>query len=144
MVLKLLVQLQDVSLSYGEKKIFSQVHFNIHTQEKLCVLGRNGAGKSSLFKLITRELEPDSGEVHLRNNIVVSQLDQDLPTDLTISVFDYVRSGLHHLQTMLEDFHRLRTIEAPSNQLKKTTPSNTATHRCQQCLGYRCSGQRNL
>ena len=116
---KLLVQLQDISLHFGEKKIFNQASLSIHSQEKLCVLGRNGAGKSSLFKLITGKLEPDTGEVHLRNNILISQLDQDLPQNLDFSVFDYVQTGLEHFRSLQKEYQQLQSLPNPTHQQKK-------------------------
>ena len=114
-----IAQLQDISLRFGEKKIFNQASLSIHSQDKLCVLGRNGAGKSSLFKLITGKLEPDSGEVHLRNNILISQLDQDLPQNLDISVFDYVQQGLEHFLCLLRDYQHLQSLQNPTPQQAK-------------------------
>ena len=48
-----LVRLDDVSLAYGEQKLLTSVEFEIEPGERVCLIGRNGTGKTSLFRLIT-------------------------------------------------------------------------------------------
>ncbi|MCB1740426.1 MAG: ATP-binding cassette domain-containing protein, partial [Gammaproteobacteria bacterium] len=85
------------------------------------------AGKSTLFKLISGEYEPDSGSIARRNGLRVSQLPQSLPEDLDRSVFDYVGDGLAELRGFIHDYEqiarqadadrRLRELETLQKQI---------------------------
>jgi len=57
------VRLDKVSLSFGLKPLLDAADLHIRRSERVCLLGRNGEGKSSLLQLITRQIVPDGGEV---------------------------------------------------------------------------------
>ena len=61
-----IVRLDKVSLSFGRKPLLDHIALQIRKGERVCLLGRNGEGKSSLLRVITREIVPDSGEVWIR------------------------------------------------------------------------------
>ena len=58
-----LLRFDEVSLEFGDLKILSDAEFSIEPGERVCLIGRNGAGKSTTLKLITGELQPDRGEI---------------------------------------------------------------------------------
>ena len=58
-----LVRFDTVAVSFGEQVILSGADFRIEEGERLCLIGRNGAGKSTCLKLITGAIEPDDGKV---------------------------------------------------------------------------------
>ena len=70
------VRLDKVSLSFGLKPLLDDVALQIRKRERVCLLGRNGEGKSSLLQLITRQINPDSGEVWVRPGARVASLAQ--------------------------------------------------------------------
>ena len=72
----------------------------------MCLIGRNGAGKSTTFKLITGEIEADSGEIVPRSGLVVSQLAQSLPDAMDHGVREVVKSGLTGIQALLDEYRR--------------------------------------
>ena len=72
------VRLDKVSLSFGLKPLLDKVDLQIRKGERVCLLGRNGEGKSSLLQLITRQLVPDSGEVWVRPGARVASLAQEV------------------------------------------------------------------
>ena len=76
-----LVRLNQVSLAFGDQPVFRDADFSIEPGERVCLIGRNGAGKTTLLRLVTGSQQPDAGEVVLRNDMVVSQLEQELPAD---------------------------------------------------------------
>jgi ATP-binding cassette subfamily F protein uup len=102
-----LVRLNGVSLSFGDQPSFRDADFSIEPGERVCLIGRNGAGKTTLLRLITGEQHPDEGEVVLRNEIVVAQLEQELPADQGLTVREVVRSGLAGLQALVDRFEEL-------------------------------------
>ena len=73
-----MLQINDLTLSFGDQELLSDVSFNIHSNERIGLVGRNGSGKTSLFKLITGELHPDSGRIMIPKNYTVGYLKQHL------------------------------------------------------------------
>ena len=107
----------QVSLRFGEQLILREADFVLEPGERVSLIGRNGAGKTSLFRLISGELDPDDGEVRLRSDVVVSQLLQTLPQDQTRTVFDYVKSGLNTLAQLIDEFRERSTTELDARGL---------------------------
>jgi ATP-binding cassette subfamily F protein uup len=88
------VRLDKVSLSFGRKPLLDNVTLQIRKGERVCLLGRNGEGKSSLLRLITREAVPDGGEVWVRPGAKVAALAQEVSQASDQSVLEVVRSGV--------------------------------------------------
>ncbi|MDH4316568.1 MAG: ATP-binding cassette domain-containing protein [Gammaproteobacteria bacterium] len=101
-----LIRFEDLSLDFGEQKILTGAEFAIEPGERICLIGRNGAGKSTTLKLITGQLEPDHGEVVRKSGLVISQLAQSLPEEMHQRVHDVVRSGLTGIQALLDEYQR--------------------------------------
>ncbi|MCH8301728.1 MAG: ATP-binding cassette domain-containing protein [Proteobacteria bacterium] len=99
-----LIRFDKVSLKFGDQMILTEADLAIEPGERVCLIGRNGAGKSTTFKLITGELEPDSGEIVPQTGLVVSQLAQSLPDAMDHGVRDVVKSGLTGIQTLLDEY----------------------------------------
>ncbi|HRU38515.1 MAG TPA: ABC-F family ATP-binding cassette domain-containing protein [Candidatus Goldiibacteriota bacterium] len=73
-----MLQVNNLSLSFGPQELLESVSFNIHAGERIGLIGRNGSGKTSLFKVIAGELEPDSGTVMVPRNYSIGYLKQHL------------------------------------------------------------------
>ena len=101
-----LLRFDEVSLEFGDLKILSEAEFSIEPGERVCLIGRNGAGKSTTLKLITGELEPDRGEIVRGQDLVISQLAQTLPEAMNLAVRDVVRSGLNDIEALLAEYQR--------------------------------------
>jgi ATP-binding cassette subfamily F protein 3 len=87
-----MIQFNEISLKLGQTELFQELSFILHAQEKVGLIGQNGAGKSTLFQLIRRELEADSGEIHIPKNLSLSWVRQETPS-LERSALDYVLDG---------------------------------------------------
>ncbi len=101
-----LVRFEEVSLEFGDQKILTRADLAIEAGERICLIGRNGAGKSTTLKLINGEIEPDSGEVVGKSGLVVSQLAQSLPEAMDLQVREVVTSGLAGIQLLLEQYRK--------------------------------------
>ncbi|MCH6550147.1 MAG: ATP-binding cassette domain-containing protein [Proteobacteria bacterium] len=101
-----LVHFKEVSLELGDQKILTQADFTIEPGERVCLIGRNGAGKSTTLRLITAEIEPDSGDIVRRSGLVISQLAQSLPEAIDMQVSEVVKSGLAGIQLLLDEYRR--------------------------------------
>jgi len=99
-----LLRFEDIRLDFGEQVILRDAEFSIEPGERVCLIGRNGAGKSTTLKLITGELEPDQGEIIPKAGMIVSQLHQNLPEAMDLPVRDVILSGLKEIDALLEKY----------------------------------------
>jgi ATP-binding cassette subfamily F protein uup len=106
-----LIRFEDISLAFGEQTILRDANLVIDEGERVCLIGRNGAGKSTTLRLITGELEPDQGEIVQASNLVVSQLEQTLPEAMDRYVHDVVRSGLTDIERLLEEYRKQSELD---------------------------------
>jgi len=102
-----LITLQSVTLSYGAPPLLDGVSVGIDRGERVCLLGRNGTGKSTLLKLIAGDVQPDGGELRLGEGVTVSCLGQDIPSDVSGTVFDQVAGGLGEQGDLVREYHDL-------------------------------------
>lgn len=102
-----LLTLRDVSLSFGSAPLLDHVNFSLDRGERVCVVGRNGEGKSTLLKMVEGIHLPDSGEVVRQGGLVLASLPQEVPVTLTGSVFDVVADGLGETASLLSRYHAL-------------------------------------
>lgn len=112
-----IIRLENVSLAYGLKPLLDEVDFALEREQRLCLLGRNGEGKSSLMRLLMKESEPDSGSIIFDKNINIGFLPQDLPDADDQKAFDVVAQGLPKMGTLLSEYHAL--IDSVSDDLDK-------------------------
>ena len=100
----LLLRFEDIRLEFGEQVILRDAEFLIEPGERVCLIGRNGAGKSTTLKLIMGEIEADQGEVIPKAGMIVSQLRQNLPDTMDLPVRDVILSGLKDIDALLADY----------------------------------------
>jgi len=101
------LRLEKISLAYGHHALLDEVDLELRRGERVCLVGRNGEGKSSLFKVISGEVEPDDGNIWRREPVRISHLAQEVETESEDEVFDIVASGLPRLGKLLADYHHL-------------------------------------
>jgi ABC transport system ATP-binding/permease protein len=90
----LTARLDKVSLRYGLNPLLEEADLQVSKGERVCVLGRNGAGKSSLLKLLSREIAPDSGEVWIRPGSRTASLAQEVSPASDVRVREVLRAGV--------------------------------------------------
>ncbi len=98
------ITLRDVQLAFGGPFLLDGANFSLERGERVCLIGRNGEGKSTLLKLIEGSLLPDAGEVSLQNGITISMLAQDVPMD-SGKVADIVADGAGEAAAILKAYH---------------------------------------
>ena len=98
------ITLRDVQLAFGGPALLDGANFSLERGERVCLIGRNGEGKSTLLKLIEGSLLPDGGEVSLQNGITISMLAQDVPMD-SGKVADIVADGAGEAVSVLRAYH---------------------------------------
>lgn len=98
------ITLRDVQLAFGGPALLDGANFVLERGERVCLIGRNGEGKSTLLKLIEGSLLPDRGEVSIQNGLTVSMLAQDVPMD-SGKVADIVADGAGEAAVVLKAYH---------------------------------------
>ncbi|MCG9746332.1 ABC transporter ATP-binding protein [Shewanella sp. Isolate8] len=102
-----LVRINNGSLAYGYTPLLQNADFTIEPGERVCIVGRNGAGKSSLMKVIGGEVLLDDGEFNIATDVKVSRLQQDPPKAEQGTVYAYISAGLQEVGEKLERYHQL-------------------------------------
>ncbi|WP_448211678.1 ATP-binding cassette ATPase Uup [Colwellia sp. MEBiC06753] len=112
-----LIRVTNAELAYGDDKILDNADLQINKGERVCLVGRNGAGKSSLLKVISGERQLDDGQLVFSNDIRVAMLEQDPPETSEQTIFSYVSEGLKENAELLQRYHALVALvtEAPTD-----------------------------
>ncbi|NOQ87835.1 MAG: ATP-binding cassette domain-containing protein, partial [Gammaproteobacteria bacterium] len=100
-----LVRLRNIHVGFGGPAILESISVSIEAGERLCLLGRNGTGKSTLLKVISGEVKADSGDIESKQNLKLAVLDQEPRGDLQGTIFDVVAVGLGENAKLLQDYH---------------------------------------
>ncbi len=89
-----LVSFRNVTLGFGGTLLFDGLDFHVEGGERLCLIGRNGTGKSTLLRVIAGDQSPDHGKVEYRQGLRVGVLPQEIPEDLAGTAFEVATQGL--------------------------------------------------
>ena len=98
-----LLSMHGVSLSFGSQPLLDRVDLNIEEGDRISLVGRNGAGKSSLLKLLNGEIPPDEGEIRSQRDVRIAYLPQEVPQAMSGPVSEAVESGLHKARHAREE-----------------------------------------
>jgi ATP-binding cassette subfamily F protein uup len=132
-----LLTLQRVSLAYGHLPLFENADLQIDPGERIALIGRNGAGKSSLLRVISGETPPDSGVLWREPALRVSRLDQDVPSARDRTVFEEVASGLGELAALVTAYHHAATRVADTHDAADLDALGRLQHALEERDGWR-------
>jgi len=99
------ITLKDIALSFGGLPLLNGIDLQIEPGERVCLVGRNGEGKSSLMKILAGEIEPDRGEITRQKGLRVARLTQEVPVGTTGTVYEVVAAGLGEMFALLSRYH---------------------------------------
>lgn len=129
-----MISLQDISLRLGSQLLLDEADLTVYAGQKVGIIGRNGTGKTSLFKLLMGELSPDTGELDFPKDLRKSQMRQET-LGSTRSAVDYVKDGdakFRHVEKQIalaeeaHDDHKLAQLHAELDLLDGWTIQNRA------------------
>lgn len=115
-----MIDLINVSLQFNGKYLFKDVNYKISSGDKISLVGANGTGKSSLLKIITGEIEPESGRVQRQKNISIGYLPQEIVTHANKTLLEEATSALSNIIKLQEKEAELQ------NELSKDNLSDDA------------------
>jgi ABC transport system ATP-binding/permease protein len=107
-----LISLHSISIAFGGPLLLDNVSLDIQKGQRICMLGRNGAGKSTFMKIIAGEIAPDAGEIITEPGVRIAYLPQEVSTDSAGSVFEVVARGAGASGEKLEQLHKLISAHA--------------------------------
>ncbi|MHB8563713.1 MAG: ATP-binding cassette domain-containing protein [Acidiferrobacteraceae bacterium] len=96
-----ILRIDDVSLRYGHHPLLEHAALEINARERICLIGRNGEGKSSLLRLVAGETPPDSGTIWRAPSLRMAYLPQEAVWNLDRSVYEMVADGLAETSALL-------------------------------------------
>ncbi len=109
-----LLTLTDISLAYGLHPLLAHTDFQIDSGERVCLVGRNGTGKSSLFRVITGAVVPDDGKRWCPEGLRIAHLEQEVPADSDETIYESVARGLGEAGAWLGEYHHLAQLMGTS------------------------------
>ena len=118
-----LIQLDKVCLAFGHHPLLQDADLQIEPGERICLVGRNGEGKSTLMHILRGAVIPDDGTVWRQSGLRIAYLSQEVPVDESRTVFEVVAAGLENVGELLAEYHALvgritdHATEADMNRL---------------------------
>ena len=102
-----IISASEISVRYGDRTILDATTLGIQEGERLGLVGRNGAGKTTFLRILAGLQNPDSGEVARQKDLAVSYLPQDFMLDATKNVLENIRDGAQHVLGLIAEFESL-------------------------------------
>lgn len=132
-----MISLDRVSVAFGHLPLLDQVNLAIEPGERIAVLGRNGEGKSTLLKVLSGELPPDSGVLRRAPDVRVARLAQEAGGAESGSVFDVVAGGLGELRDLVAAYHHAAFAVAHGGGADAIAELGRLQHELEQRDGWR-------
>jgi ABC transport system ATP-binding/permease protein len=98
---------QNLTVQYGPQVVLKNATLNIHQTDRIGLIGNNGSGKSTLLKIISGDMQPDSGSISRRRDIVTGYLPQNFQLDPAKSVYENIVEGAHDVIDILREYESL-------------------------------------
>ncbi|MBI9082999.1 MAG: ATP-binding cassette domain-containing protein [Desulfobacterales bacterium] len=106
-------------MGFGGADLLDGVDLEIHAGDRICLLGRNGTGKTTLLKLISGDIKPDSGEIFAHSGVRTARLPQNVPPGLSGTVYDVVAAGLGETGHLLAELRILSECPDDASMRKR-------------------------
>jgi len=104
-----LIQIKQGSILFGQPPLLDNADFNLAERERVCIVGRNGSGKSTMLQVLSGEMKLDGGQRIVAGHVNIARLAQDPPTNNDISLFDYVAEGLAEDAKLIKAYYAQAT-----------------------------------
>lgn len=118
-----ILTINDLSHAFGGPPVLEAVNLQIDAGDRVCLVGRNGSGKSTFMRLLADEMKPDAGTIVRSPGARIARLPQEIPPDVTGTVHDVVAAGMVPLSSHEEEWEQDVRIE---NLLERMDLSSTA------------------
>lgn len=99
--------IDNLCLAFGSHVLLDHASFSLEKGERVCLIGRNGTGKTTLMRLIQGEMQADEGDMHKKDGLKIASLAQEVPHEACGSVFDIVASGVGEAARLLQEYNHV-------------------------------------
>ncbi|MCB0389455.1 MAG: ABC-F family ATP-binding cassette domain-containing protein, partial [Winogradskyella sp.] len=110
-----MLNIHNLSISFQGEYLFEDITFKLSPGDRIGLIGKNGAGKSTMLKILAKELEPDSGQIAADKNLSIGFLKQDIDFELGRTV----------LEESYEAFKDIKTLEAKIEDINEQLVKRT-------------------
>ncbi len=120
---EVIIRFEDVSFEYGHNKpILDEVSFSVRKGSKITIMGQNGAGKSTIFKLITKDLKPEEGDIHIGNGVSIAISKQVIPREyLDLTIRDFFQKSfkdkVYDIDPRIDEVLEVVNLHAPHDRV---------------------------
>src|SRR5688572_28847705 len=139
-----LLSLDRISMAYGHVPLLDEASLQVEPGERVCVIGRNGTGKSTLLQILGGFAAPAGGRIWMQPGVRVGQLAQDAPFLDERPVFDIVAEGLGNLGELVADYHHAARAVAEDATPARLDRLGTLQHELEKRDGWRLEQQVEL
>lgn len=115
-VANVILTAKELEVHFGEQIVLDKASLSIHDGDRIGLIGRNGAGKSTFLKIITGLLEPDAGEINKMKNLTISFLSQEFSLDEQKTVYENIINGAEYELSLIHEYENL-PFDAPKKHL---------------------------
>lgn len=102
-----MISINNLSVEFSAKSLFDNISYVINKKDKIALVGKNGAGKSTMLKIIAGLQRPTGGSVSVPQDVTIGYLPQHMTISDSLTVIEEVRKAFSHLKEMHEEFDRL-------------------------------------
>lgn len=117
-----MVSIQNLSVEFSAKSLFDNINYVINRKDKIALVGKNGAGKSTMLKIIAGLQQPTTGSVNMPEDTTIGYLPQQMETSDTLTVLEEVRKAFSHITEMKS------TLEHLNNELAERTDYESGSY----------------
>jgi len=114
-----LLTANELVVAFNDRVILDHATLALHEGDRIGLVGRNGAGKSTFLKVLAGQRTPDSGEVAARRDLVISYLSQEFTLDPQKNVLENIRDGASHVLGLIAEFESLPAASKRHEQLEE-------------------------
>ena len=105
----------DLEIHFGEQVVLDKASLSVHASDRIGLVGRNGSGKSTFLKIISGIIQPDSGEVAERKDLVIGFLSQEFTLDESKTVYENILDGAQRELTLIDEYENT-PFDSPNKQ----------------------------
>jgi ATPase subunit of ABC transporter with duplicated ATPase domains len=133
------IRFDNVSFTYGDKKeILNEANFTVRKNSIVTIIGQNGAGKSTIFKLLLGKLKPQSGKINIEAGAKIGIAEQMIPADkLNLNIVEYFKTALPELEYGIEgEIHKVLNTVNLNIALDKKVSDLSGGQKARLLLAY--------
>lgn len=132
----MIISCSNIQKAFIDKEVLKNISFHIEDHEKVALIGNNGVGKTTLLKILTKEMEPDDGLVTMSKDCQIGYLKQNMDLSSDRSVYEELLSVFDEVITLEEKLHEMENEIARTSSLELINTYDSLRTQFEQKKGY--------